>query len=356
MKRLILSSIALLLLNCSAVQQSETKTDSTPKVEAIKKEVPQTKPSADLSDLDDLGGTAPEPIQPLELPSNLNKLKVTLGNLLFHDPMLSSDNTLSCASCHGLDTAGAEHSKVSTGIKGQQGPINAPTVYNSGFYLAQFWDGRAKDLKEQAGGPVNNPIEMGSNWDEVLSKLKNRGDYKIYFDQIYGGVMNGDNIQDAIAEFERSLVTINSPFDRYLKGDLNAISEQAKKGYDTFKSVGCTSCHNGPAVGGTSYQKMGLVKDYFSARGGALTDADLGRYNVTKNEDDKHFFKVPSLRVAVLSWPYFHDASVDKIEDAIRIMGRHQLGVELSDEQIANIKAFLESLVGEYNGKSLATK
>lgn len=344
MKSLILTLIVFSFIQCS--NTNNTATDSDQKTKEI---TTQTKATSS----DDLDSGTSEPIQALTMPTDLNQKKVALGDLLFHDKRLSKDDSISCSTCHGLDQGGAEHTPVSTGINGQKGPINSPTVYNSSYSLAQFWDGRAKDLKEQAFGPVHNPIEMGSNWEEVLGKLKSDENYQKSFAELYQDGLTGENIQDAIAEFERSLVTINSPFDKYLAGDKTAISEQAKKGYELFKSVGCTACHNAPSVGGNSFQKMGLVKDYFAARGGEITEADLGHFNVTKNEADKHTFKVPSLRVAVLTAPYFHDAHAKTIEEAITIMGRHQLGVELSSDQVTQIKAFLESLVGEYKGKSL---
>lgn len=322
-----------------------------------------TKPQQESSQVqtesagDDWGVTdIQEPIQVLEMPQNLNSKKVELGNLLFHDKRLSGDNTISCATCHGLNKGGAEHLDTSTGIRGQKGPINSPTVYNSGYNFVQFWDGRAKDLFEQADGPVNNPIEMGSNWKQVIEKLSKDKNFVTQFKEVYSDGLSDKNIRDAIAEFEKSLVTINSPFDKYLSGDKSAISKEAAQGYELFKSKGCTSCHNGPSVGGNSYQKMGLVKDYFKARGGEITEADLGRYNVTKKDEDKYFFKVPSLRVAALTAPYFHDAHAKTLEEAIVIMGRHQLGVELKKDEVAAIKAFLQSLVGEYKGKNLLTQ
>lgn len=293
-----------------------------------------------------------EPIKPLEQPTDLNAKKIELGKLLYHDNRLSKDNTISCASCHDLAKGGTDQTDVSTGVGGVKGPINSPTVFNSGFYLVQFWDGRAKDLAEQAAGPVHNPKEMGSNWDEVLGKLKDDAKYKPLFAELYTDGMTGNNIANAIAEFERSLVTLNSPFDKFLMGDASAISDKAKNGYEFFKGYGCTTCHNGATVGGNSFQKFGLVRDYFKDKG-QITEADLGRFNVTKDESDKHKFKVPSLRVAPLTAPYFHDASAKTLDEAVRVMGRYQLGTELSDEEVSSIVAFLESLVGEYDGKNL---
>lgn len=331
---MVLSASAI-LINCSNSQDKNSGSEDAKKAQNVEK--------IDI---------ASEPVKPLEMPKNLNKKKVALGDRLFHDKRLSKDNSISCASCHGLDKGGTDLAPVSTGVNNQKGPINSPTVYNSSYNFTQFWDGRAKDLVEQADGPVNNPKEMGSNWKEVIAKLKDDKEYKKLFDELYEGKMTGENIQDAIAEFEKSLVTINSPFDKYLKGDASEISQEAIAGYKLFKEKGCTACHMGPAVGGTMFQKMGLVKDYFKDRGN-LTEADNGRYNVTKNEADKHFFKVPSLRVAALTPPYFHDASRKTLKDAIKTMGKYQLGIELKDKEVTKIEAFLKSLVGEYKGKSL---
>ncbi len=287
-----------------------------------------------------------EPLQPLPEPAGLNTEKVLLGRALFHDPILSGDGTISCATCHSLDHGGAEPRKTSTGMKGQLGPINSPTVLNASLNLAQFWDGRAKDLQEQAEGPVANPIEMGETWENVVKKLEKNAEYRAALQKLYSDGVTKANITDAIAEYERSLLT-PSRFDAYLNGDPDAITAEEKAGYETFKEVGCTACHMGVNVGGSMYQKMGLVNDYFAARGTELTDADLGRFNVTKRESDKHFFKVPSLRNVALTPPYLHDGSQESLEDTVRIMGKYQLGRDLSDEQVAAIVSFLKSLTGE---------
>ncbi|QQR91957.1 MAG: cytochrome-c peroxidase [Myxococcales bacterium] len=272
--------------------------------------------------------------------------KVLLGRSLYHDKRLSGDETIACVSCHSFDHGGSEALKTSTGIRKQKGPINAPTVLNSSLNFRQFWDGRAADLKEQALGPVTNPLEMGAKWEDVLPKLAKDKAYKDAFAKLYDGKVNKENVVDAIAEYESSLIT-PSRFDKFLRGDKDAISQAEKDGYVKFKETGCISCHIGPGVGGTMYQKMGLVKDYFKARGGELSEADMGRYNVTKNEADKHFFKVPLLRNIELTPPYFHDGSVATLEEAVTIMARHQLGKELSEKDVASIVTFLKTLTGE---------
>jgi cytochrome c peroxidase len=292
--------------------------------------------------------TMEEPILPISAPrlSAEQKAVVLLGRSLFHDPRLSRDDSTSCASCHSLELAGADPRRVSIGIGGAMGSVNAPTVINSGFNLAQFWDGRAATLEEQAAGPLHNPNEMGSNWGEVIGKLRRDEFYSARFGILFEDGVTAQNIQHAIAQFERSLVTINAPFDRYLQGDEQAISEQAKQGYRLFKSYGCVACHQGRNVGGNMYARMGAVGDYFIQKK-ALTPADMGRFNVTGNEDDRHLFKVPGLRLAVRTAPYFHDGSASTLEQAVRTMARYQLGRRISQRDTELIIRFLETLPGE---------
>ena len=287
-----------------------------------------------------------EPVQPLPDVSELklDPAKVELGQRLFHDPRLSGDNTVSCASCHSLHTGGVDQMPVSVGIGGAKGPINAPTVFNSGFSFRQFWDGRADTLETQAEGPVHNPLEMGSNWDEVLGKLKQDADYPQAFAALYSDGITGKNITDAIAAFERSLVT-PSRFDAYLKGDDSAISADEKKGYELFKNYGCVACHQGRNIGGNMYQYFGVLGNYFEDRGN-ITEADYGRYNVTGKDEDKFMFKVPSLRNIALTAPYFHDGSAKTLEDAVGVMIKYQLGRLVPDEDKALIVKFLHTLTG----------
>ncbi len=299
-----------------------------------------------------------EPVQPITVPEELDGQKIKLGKRLFHDTRLSRDNTLSCASCHDLKRGGTDQVSVSTGINGQQGPINSPTVYNAVFNLKQFWDGRANSLEEQAHGPVHNPIEMGSNWEEVLAKLNKDATYPQEFKAIYTDGLTGNNIANAIGVFEESLVTPNSRFDQYLMGKTNILTENEKKGYALFKSYGCTSCHAGKALGGQSFEKMGKKRDYFADRAKQhnrpLEAVDAGRYNVTKNEADRHMFKVPVLRNIALTAPYFHDASTDDLAEAVKIMAQYQLNETMPDEDATLIVEFLNTLTGEYQGEPLA--
>ena len=294
-----------------------------------------------------------EPIQPLPLKVAVDDKKIALGQKLFHDTSLSGDNTLSCASCHDLTKGGTDQAKVATGIKGQQGPINSPTVFNAMYNVTQFWDGRAKDLQTQAAGPVANPGEMGEQWDNVIAKLKQIPEYQDAFQTIYEQQgLTKETVTDAIAGFEQSLVTPDSRFDKYLRGDKGILTTDEKSGYELFK-LNCASCHNGPAVGGLSFEKMGVKQDYFKLRGGQITEADNGRFNVTKEEKDRHFFKVPVLRNVEITYPYFHDGSVNNLNDAVRIMGQVQRNKNFNDTEINNIVSFLKTLTGTYSGKSL---
>ncbi|MEW8506334.1 MAG: cytochrome-c peroxidase [Candidatus Thiodiazotropha sp.] len=283
----------------------------------------------------------------MSINQNLNPRVVSLGDKLFHDVRLSQDNSISCASCHVLSTGGTDGRSVSMGIGGAIGDIKAPTVYNSTFNFVQFWDGRAPTLEDQAAGPVHNPVEMNSNWEEVISKLEQDPVLVEEFEALFEDGISKDNIATAIATFEHSLVTINSRFDRWLKGE-EVLTDQELRGYRLFKSYGCISCHQGTNVGGNMFGFMGAKGDYFKDRQRAVTKADMGRYNVTKNPDDRHYFKVPSLRLAAINPPYFHDGSESTLQGAVRIMGRYQLGRELPEDDIEAIVAFLHTLVGEH--------
>jgi cytochrome c peroxidase len=289
-----------------------------------------------------------EAIKPLPLKLDLNLKLVTLGDRLFHDTQLSQDNSISCASCHQLSLGGTDHQARSTGVGGVLGGIKAPTVYNSGFNFVQFWDGRANTLEEQASGPVHNTQEMASNWPEVIRKLNADPQVVEAFAELFPDGITPQAIVSAIAEFERSLVTADSRFDRWLRGDDTAIDNFELRGYRLFKDYGCISCHQGVNVGGNLYAYMGAMGDYFADRGRKVVEADLGRFNVTKKVEDKHFFKVPSLRLAAINPPYFHDGSVSKLSEAVQIMGRYQLGREIPQDEVVAIVAFLYTLVGEH--------
>ncbi|HEY9079892.1 cytochrome-c peroxidase [Magnetovibrio sp.] len=289
------------------------------------------------------------PVSPLPTDAaDLDPRKVRLGEEMFHDPRLSADDTISCASCHDLASGGVDGLVKPIGIGGAQGFVNTPTVFNSAYNFTQFWDGRAENLKEQASGPVHNPVEMGSNWSQVVDKLKRDARIVAAFDATYDDGLTSDNIVDAITTFERTLVTMDAPFDRYLKGDKSAISKQAEFGYELFQSYGCVACHQGVNVGGNMYQTMGAMGDYFGDRGN-VQKSDMGRYQVTGRDEDRHVFKVPSLRVVAHTAPYFHDGSAKTLEDAIRHMAKYQLGRDdMPETDVQAIIAFLNSLAGEY--------
>ena len=289
-------------------------------------------------------------LQPLPEVTGLDPARVALGDKLFHDPRLSGDDTVSCASCHGLDKGGTDQQQFSTGIRDQVGGINSPTVFNAGFQFVQFWDGRATDLADQAAGPVTNPIEMGAAWPDVLAKLGQDELLAQEFAAIYADGITQANIQDSIATFEGSLVT-PSRFDQYLRGDAKALSEAEIKGFEVFTDKGCAKCHVGKVLGGQSFEKMGLEQDYFAGR--ELTDADKGRFNVTKDEYDQRRFKVPMLRNIARTAPYFHDGATTDLGAAIAVMSKHQLEEGLSQGERAAVLAFLESLTGTFRGKSL---
>lgn len=297
-------------------------------------------PSAFPGSFDD----AMQALRPLpELPP-LRPERVALGARLFADTRLSADYSLACISCHRFDLGGADGLPVSVGILGREGGINAPSVFNSGLNFVQFWDGRALTLQEQAAGPIHNPLEMGASWSLVIERLSTDESMRQAFRLAYPDGLTAANIADAIASFEQSLLTPDSPFDRYLRGDETALDELARTGYQRFRDFGCVSCHQGVLLGGNMFQKFGVLGDYFADR--PLTVADLGRYNVTGREEDRHVFKVPGLRNVALTAPYFHDGSAPTLEVAVAIMGRYQLGRDLAAEDVKAIVAFLNSLTG----------
>ncbi len=287
-----------------------------------------------------------QPITPIPDSLALDARKVELGRRLFHDKRLSRNDTVSCASCHDMRRAGSDGQSVAVGVERQMGTVNSPTVLNSAFNFRQFWDGRATTLEEQVAGPVHNPIEMATNWTEVIKKLSLDEQYMREFGAIWPDGIKAANIQNAIAEFERSLITPDSAFDRYLKGNVQALSPEARKGWDLFRNLGCIACHQGVNMGGNMFANLGVMGDFFADRGKPLSKSDLGRYNVTGREEDRHVFKVPTLRNIALTAPYFHDGSIARLEQTIEAMARYQLGIELSEQDKSALAAFLQSLNG----------
>ena len=290
------------------------------------------------------GAGAAEPIKPIPV-IEVNTEKAALGRALFHDPRLSRDDTISCASCHDLAAGGDDGRKVSIGIEGQPGVINSPTVFNAVLNFKQFWDGRAGTLEQQIDDPVQSPLEMGSLWPDVVAKLYRDPEYPRQFKALYPDGISRKSIRNAIAEFMKTLTTPNSRFDRWLQGDEKALNALEKHGYALFKYYGCASCHQGANVGGNMFQVFGVLNEYFKKRGN-ITEADLGRYNVTGNPQDRHAFKVPSLRMATQTAPYLHDGSAATLRDAVDAMFKFQLGREAPDEDKEAIVAFIETLAG----------
>jgi cytochrome c peroxidase len=293
-------------------------------------------------------------IRPIPERVDHDPAKVALGEKLYNDKRLSGDDTVSCASCHDLTKGGSDQEVVSDGIRGQKGGINAPTTFNSALNFVQFWDGRAPTLEAQAGGPPLNPVEMGSaGWPQIVEKLNKDTAFRKEFEAVYPEGFSERTITHAIAEFERTLVTPNSRFDRYLKGDQAALSAEEKHGYDVFLAKGCATCHVGELLGGKSYEVMGRHGNYFAARGSGTTDADNGRFNQTKDEKDLHAFKVPTLRNVARTFPYFHDGSKKTLREAVDAMAVYQIGEPLADTDAQDLVKFLETLTGEYEGKAL---
>jgi cytochrome c peroxidase len=283
--------------------------------------------------------------------------KVELGQMLYHDPRLSSTGTVSCSSCHNTMLGGEDNRPNAMGVNGQTGGRSAPTVWNAAFNKVQFWDGRAASLEDQAAGPVTNPIEMGmKNWDDVVARLKTIEDYKPYFAAAFGrDLISKDNVTKAIAAYERTLITPNSPYDRYVAGDKSALTAQQVRGMEKMEELGCTGCHSGPAFNGPgTFQKFPVIPNgYFEAQ--YHFSKDKGVAEVSKKASDEHFWKVPTLRNIALTAPYFHNGSVKTLDKAVTLMAKLQLGKDLSKEEVADIVAFLDGLTGEFPKQKMPT-
>jgi cytochrome c peroxidase len=274
--------------------------------------------------------------------------KVLLGQTLYFDNRLSKDKTVSCNSCHDLKTYGVDNAATSDGVGGQKGDRNSPTVLNAAFHFTQFWDGRAKDVEEQAGGPILNPVEMAMpDQEAVIKRLQGIKGYQEMFAAAFPGEeqpVNYKNLEKAIGAFERKLIT-PSRFDEYLMGYEEALNNEEKKGLQTFMDVGCTACHSGTVLGGNMYQKFGLASNYWDFT--SSTKVDNGRFLVTNNESDKFLFKVPSLRNIEKTHPFFHDGSVTNLADAVKIIAKLQLSKDLTDQEVSEIVTFLKTLTGK---------
>jgi cytochrome c peroxidase len=286
-----------------------------------------------------------EPISPIPRSLPLDARKVALGRRLFQDTRLSRDDSLACSSCHDLAKGGADGEKTSIGVSGQRADRNAPTVFNAVFNFRQFWDGRAATLEDQVDGPVGNPKEMDSSWHAIMAKLGEDREYRVAFGGIYGA-MEAGHVKSAIAEFERSLITPGSRFDLYLEGDRTALTDGERRGYQLFKSYGCVACHQGVNVGGNLYQRLGVLQA-FGEGTAAIDPPDVGRMAITRKREDLLVFKVPGLRNVALTAPYFHDGSVEKLDQAVVLMGQYQLGVAIPKDDVALIVQFLHTLTGK---------
>lgn len=303
---------------------------------------------------------------PETVPSPANnpttKDKIELGKQLFFDPRLSLDGTVSCNSCHNVMAGGTDNRSVSIGKAGQKGGRNSPTVWNSAFHTVQFWDGRAATLEDQAKGPILNPVEMGMPSEKFTeARIRAIPGYADQFRSVFGGnnPVTYDNIAKALACYERTLITPHCAFDRYMKGDEKAMSDQAKRGMTLIQDIGCTSCHNGPNFAGPAaspghgfYQKFPIYTNNPYVKKYRLME-DSGRYKVTGKKEDKHMWRVPTWRNIALTAPYFHNGSVQTLDEAVRVMARTQLNKTLKETEVADIVAFLNSLTGEFPEQSL---
>ena len=303
---------------------------------------------------------AADAVQPLpeRVAEALPPEKVLLGDKLYHDKRLSGDNTLSCASCHALDKGGTDQSQFSTGVRGQLGGINAPTSFNAAYNVLQFWDGRARDLADQAGGPPLNPIEMDTTWEQVVGKLSKDVELTELYRKVYGETpWKADHITDAIAVFEKTLITPDSALDRYLKGETAALNANAQQGYVLFKEHSCATCHAGKAMGGQSFEKSVDPRAYYASRGKEPGEAEFGRFNATKKEEDRFKLKVPLLRNIALTAPYLHDGFTSDLKEVVRLMHSHWVPElnrrRLPDGDIDKIVEMLNSNTGVLKGKQL---
>lgn len=294
-----------------------------------------------------------EPISPIPLKVISNNAKTELGKSLFFDKRLSKNNTIACASCHQLDNGGDDNEAKGFSSLTCMHVINTPSIFNARFNFRQNWDGSAENLTQQVDMVINSRHEFNNSWNSIMTILSQDAKTRSRFDQIYANGITKDNIIDAIVEFEKTLITPNSRFDRYLRLEDNVLSEEEIEGYALFKELGCISCHQGRNVGGNLFQKFGIFYNYIAERG-EITKNDYGKFNESGREIDKFFFKVPSLRNISITAPYLHDGSAETIEDVIAIMGKTQLGRTLTKDEIHLIKIFLNTLTGEYNHKSLS--
>ena len=299
-------------------------------------------------------GDSPAALSPLprRVPG-LDPEQVALGRALFADRRLSKDGAIACGDCHQLALGGANGQRKSSFADRPPVAVNVPTIFNLAFDFRYAWNGRFERLEDQIDFALGLPSAMNHSWPGVIAALAPDASLRAAFDRAFPrGGLSADNARAALVAYTRSLVTPDARFDRALRGEL-ALSASEQRGYERFRDYGCVSCHQGVNVGGNMFARFGVMRDYFAGRAATLEPADMGRYNATKRERDRHVFRVPSLRNVALTAPYFHDGSASSLPQAIAIMGRYQLGRELAGDEVAEIAAFLRTLTGELEGKPL---
>jgi len=293
-----------------------------------------------------------QPIEPLPLTVDFDVAQAALGEILFAEPRLSGDSKVACTDCHHAEHGWADDQPHSRIVGRPESPVNVPTMYNVRFLYKLSWGGKYESLEAHIDALMTNPKIMASSWEIATQHLSELSSYRQLFAAVFRDGLTPSNLRRAILDYERSLVTPNAPFDRYLRGNAQAVSPEAKQGYALFKSYGCASCHQGMAIGGNVFERFGVLRNFFDDRG-HFDNADLGRFNITKREQDRFVFRVPSLRNVALTAPYFHDGSAATLEDAVTTMASYQLGRDLSEPDRSAVVAFLRSLTGEYRGNSL---
>lgn len=298
------------------------------------------------------GASIDDPIQPIPLFVELDTRKVALGERLFRDPILSPNGRRACVTCHEMGMGGVDRKAKSHMDDQPAMVVNTPTVYNAAFNFKLHWEGSFSSLEDQLKVPVESPAAMATTFPDIVTRLNQSAEYRAAFAEIYPDGITVDTFKNAVVEYEKSLYTPNAPFDKFLRGEEDALTPDQRAGYALFKSYGCVSCHQGINVGGNMYQKLGVLRDFFGERGNP-TEGDLGLYRVTKREEDKHVFRVPSLRNVAVTQPYLHDGSAATLAEAVQVMARYQLGRNLDDEQVRLLVEFLGSLTGEYQGRRL---
>lgn len=314
--------------------------------------------SADISPVMPPGGYneyyRQEPIFPLPREVSVNQNKAALGESLFFDTRLSRNNQVACISCHKLDAGGDDGMKLGMSSSADHHVVNTPSIFNAQFNFRQNWNGSVRSLHDQIDRSISSSHAFNNAWDNIIAQLTEDVKLRDEFHSIYSDGITSKNIIDAIVEFEKTLITPNSPFDRYLRNEEGSLTEVEIEGYQTFKELGCISCHQGINIGGNLFQKFGVFYDYFSERGD-IQYSDYGLMNITYRQMDEFVFKVPSLRNVAVTAPYLHDGSAATLEEAIIIMGKTQLGRTLSAEEVTLIEAFLRTLTGEYKNRPLDT-